>query len=159
MDLLKLLIISMTLFVAYATQATPLKPLELSTLKYLENSNAEFRDLRLYYLWASWCPDCRQKLRAEIPNLSEKYKDFSVITVNMDRREEKATHFIDDEGLKLPVVRDEDKIFAKKLKLFAIPSWVVMKKSGDNWEIVDKQSGSEMEKIEQAMNKAQGGNQ
>lgn len=135
----------------WMAQASDLTGAELAQLKPFANSVEQAKDVRLYYLWASWCPDCRQKLRGEIPSLEKEFPQATVQTINMDKRETKATGFIADEKLKMAVLRDENKVFTKKFKLFSVPAWVVMKKDGENWKVFGKSMGSDMKEIRKAL--------
>ena len=56
-------------------------------------------------------------------------------------------------NLKLPVFRDDKKLFTKGLKIFAVPAWVVMKKQGKHWNVVAHKTGSELSDINAAITK------
>ena len=74
----------------------------------------------------------------------------------MDRRAEKATGFIADEKVSLTVLRDENKLLPKKLHLYSVPAWVVMKKDGEKWEVVGKAMGSDLKDIRSSLTQATG---
>lgn len=152
--------IAFLLIVAFQAKAiTKVDASEIEKLQVLQSDSNPLSEVRLYYLWASWCPDCRQKLRGAIPDLQKQKPEVSVLTVNMDAKAEHAKGFIADENLQLPVYRDEEKLFAKKLHLFAVPSWVVVKRQEDGWEVIDKQTGSNIDGIMKALAIANGGQQ
>lgn len=157
MDLRKIKYIWVLLLVSQIVSARGDGGTGLDSLSPLANTQGvKEKDVRLVYLWASWCPDCREKLRGDIPKIASEYKNIDVITVNKDRSAEKAKGFITETKLSLPVLRDEGNHFSKQQKLFAVPSWVVVKKSEAGWTVIDKQAGSDLEKIKLALSKATG---
>ncbi|MBQ6746417.1 MAG: TlpA family protein disulfide reductase [Bacteroidaceae bacterium] len=63
--------------------------------------------------WATWCVPCRQ----EMPNVKEQYakyadKGFEVIGISEDRSKPTMDEFVEKEGIKWPVFRDQTKIAA-----------------------------------------------
>lgn len=102
---------------------------------------------RLVYFWASWCPDCRGKLRGDLVKFVKERPGLELVTVNLDRDFKKGKRFLDEEKLKFSVIRDDDKIFRKRFDVYAVPGWALLKKTGANWELVESATGSDMEKI------------
>ena len=154
MVVLKSFIVSLFLLGATLASAAELT----NSLKPFANAEAaEGKDVRFLYLWATWCPDCREKLRGDIPNFKKEFPQVSVQTVNMDRRADKATGFITDEKVSLTVLRDEEKLLTKKLQLYSVPAWVVIKRDGEKWTVVGKAMGSDLQDIRTSLAQATGG--
>ena len=124
---------------------------KLENLKPLLNPKAEMGDKALVYFWASWCPDCREKLSGVVPNLKKEFPKVSVITVNGDREEAKGKKFAEDEKLDLPVYRDENKDLTKSLKLFAVPAWAVLQKKNGEWLAVKSGTGFELSEVKKIL--------
>ncbi|MBQ7554791.1 MAG: TlpA family protein disulfide reductase [Bacteroidaceae bacterium] len=64
--------------------------------------------------WATWCVPCRK----EMPNVKAQYekfasKGFEIIGVSEDRSKPTMEAFVEKEGLKWPVFRDQTQIAAK----------------------------------------------
>lgn len=104
----------------------------------------------LTVFWATWCPDCKEKLKSELPELDSS-KDIAVITINTDRSADRANNFIEKTALNLPVLRDEKKSLRKSLKVFSVPHWAVHKKSPSGWELVDTAPAFEWDRVNKAL--------
>lgn len=112
---------------------------------------------RLFYFWASWCPDCRSKLRGELEQFVKKNNGMGLVTVNLDRDFNKGKKFIEEEKLGLSVIRDDDKFLRKTFNVYSVPGWVLLQKNNVNkWERVASDSGSDLEKIQLAINTISG---
>lgn len=137
---------------AMAAAENNLAATSLSGLKSLDGKSVAIADKgkTLVYFWASWCPDCRDKLQTKLPEWSTK-PGVQVLTVNTDRAVERANHFVQKEGVKVAVARDEEKTLQKALKVFSVPFWAVIERSGDAYKIVDAEAGSNVEKLEKAL--------
>jgi thiol-disulfide isomerase/thioredoxin len=100
----------------------------------------------LLYFWASWCPDCREKLsHGELQALQRDFPKIKILTVNADREESRGKNFSDSEKLTLPVYRDDEKTLAKTLKLFAVPAWAILEKSANGqWTVRKSSTGSDI---------------
>ena len=85
--------------------------------------------------WASWCGPCKKEF-PELEKIYTKYKnnvDVAFFAVNVDgRREtkEKAINFISESRLRLPFVFDIRTSTAKKFKVQALPTIVIIDKHG-----------------------------
>ena len=83
--------------------------------------------------WATWCKPCR----IEIPHLERIYREFSpkgvqfgAVSIDTRRDKKRVEQFIEDAKLSLPVYRDTQAIVAKKFKVAAIPTTVILDRSG-----------------------------
>ncbi len=128
----------------------------LESRPLIHGQSDDSRPLRLLYFWASWCPECKDKLRNALPDLRQNEKSVEIMAVNMDKDGQKAAHFIEKESVSLPVFGDEDKKLRQALSIYAVPSWALAKKNGENWDIVAQGTGSEIKDIKQAILTAQG---
>lgn len=126
----------------------------ISSLKELRNAGS-FEKLEgnvLVYFWASWCPDCREKLAGALGQLQAEFPKAKIVTVNSDRDEAKGIAFIEAEKISLPVYRDSDKTLSKALKLFAVPSWAVLKQEKKGlWKVLMSATGSDLQAIKQQL--------
>lgn len=137
---------------AIAAAESKLSAASLAGLKSLDGKNVALADKgkTLVYFWASWCPDCRDKLQTKLPEWSTK-PGVQVLTVNTDRAVERANHFVQKEGVKVAVARDEEKTLQKALKVFSVPFWAVIERDGDSYRILAAEAGSNVEKLEKAL--------
>jgi thiol-disulfide isomerase/thioredoxin len=116
-----------------------------SSLQTINGSAVSFKEKQqtLIYFWATWCPDCRDKLRTKLPELNSR-RDLQVIAVNTDRGIEKARAYVEKEKVQLIVARDDSRELQKSLQIFSVPSWALVETEGDKIKILQKGAGSEM---------------
>lgn len=105
----------------------------------------------LLYFWATWCPDCKEKLHGDLKYLKVPER-AELVTVNTDKDAERALHYISKESVQLPVTRDNDKTVAKALKVFSVPFWAVLERETDgSWKVKDSESGGNLAKMKSAL--------
>ena len=80
--------------------------------------------------WATWCVPCRQ----EMPNVKEQYakyaaKGFEVIGISEDRSKPTMDEYVQKEGIKWPVFRDQTKI-ASLYGVTMIPTTFIINAEG-----------------------------
>jgi thiol-disulfide isomerase/thioredoxin len=143
---MKNILIATLLLVGIVARA---EALHIEDLKPLANAQKVVDADRVFvYFWASWCPDCREKLtHGDLQALQSEFPKVKVLTVNADRDEKKGKDFIETEKLSLPVYRDDEKTLAKNLKLFAVPAWAVLSKNGNQWTVAKSSTGSDLTDI------------
>lgn len=79
--------------------------------------------------WATWCRPCRvemphiEKIAAE---LGPRKVHFAAISLDARNRKKQLEQFIDKNKIKLPVYTDSDGTVAKRFKVAAIPTTVVL---------------------------------
>ena len=118
----------------------------LSELSNVEKIKPAQKDQKaLVYFWASWCGDCRSKLKGDLKKLHE--SGVQIFTINKDSSQKKASRFISKHKIELPVYLDKEKVISKALKAFSVPHWAVVKhkedKSGKKiWTVLKYGSGS-----------------
>jgi thiol-disulfide isomerase/thioredoxin len=142
------------LFLIFPASVSAGEIVSISSLKELRNAAAQesLTGNLLVYFWASWCPDCREKLGGPLAKLQAELPKATIITVNSDRDEGKGVAFVESEKVTLPVYRDSEKALSKALKLFAIPAWAVLKINEENqWQILMSSTGSDLEMMKQQL--------
>lgn len=79
--------------------------------------------------WATWCRPCR----VEMPKLQEIEKDlrgqgvhFAAISLDTRRQKSKVEAFIEGNDVTLPVYRDPEGSLARKFKVSAIPTTILL---------------------------------
>lgn len=104
----------------------------------------------LLYFWASWCSDCKEKLK-QLPALQKEFPGIQVLTVNGDRDAEKGRAFAESESVALPVYRDESKNLVKVLKLFGVPAWALLEKEAAGWAVRKSSVGVDLGEVRQEL--------
>lgn len=123
----------------------------MSTLTKLDGSVFPIESPRAFvYFWATWCPDCKEKLHKEFPTM-QLPSDVTLVTINTDKDLGRAKNYVEKENLKLPVVRDNNKELAKRLKVFSVPFWAILEKAGAGWQVVDAEAGGNFDKAKAAL--------
>ena len=119
---------------------------KLSKLNDVEEVTSTQKNQRaLVYFWATWCPDCRSKLKGELKELHQ--KGVRIFTINKDSVKRKAEKFIDKHKIALPVYLDKEKVISMALKAFSVPHWSVIEHQEDKdgkkiWRVLKYGSGN-----------------
>ncbi len=110
------------------------------------------KNTELVVFWATWCPTCKEKLTGLLPKLNEE-KDLAVITINTDKDADRVKHYLQKEGVRLPVLWDPSRALRKELKAFSVPHWAVYKRAGVDkaWSLVDSAPAFEWDRVEKAI--------
>lgn len=95
-----------------------LTPLESSQAKEISSEKET-----LIYFWATWCPDCKDKLTSVFRD-SQLYQRFNVILLATDKDPQKVRHFVEKNKIEPFVFLDPDRRLQKELKVFSVPSLV-----------------------------------
>ncbi len=86
------------------------------------------RTARLVVFWATWCKVCK----AEAGNIEALAQDWPVITVAMQSGELKeVAEFLEERGLKVPAIADDDSDIADAWKVRAVPAHFVVDAAGN----------------------------
>lgn len=105
------------------------------TLKSLQGSNLRLEEYRgqvvLINFWASWCGPCRQEMPI-LDRLHQRYEDtgFTVLGVNVEGEVTPAQKIVDKTNVTFPVLIDEKQSVSQLYDLEAMPSTVVLDRSG-----------------------------
>lgn len=127
-----------TLFAGYLSwaQAAVPQPAPDFTLKSLSGENLKLSELRgqvvLVNFWASWCGPCRQ----EMPLLDDLYQHyeklgFTVLGINVEQDIAPAQALLKEHPVHFPVLFDPQSTASKLYKLDAMPSTVLVDRSGN----------------------------
>lgn len=145
---MKKLLITVLLLQSAVVFGARAETIPVDQLRPLSQAAPELKQKVLLYFWASWCPDCREKLGGPLPELAKEFPQASVLTVNADREESKGIAYAKNNNLSLPVYRDENKDLTKQLKLFGVPAWAVVEKDKNgSFVLVKASTGSDLNTI------------
>lgn len=150
---LKFLMTMNLLFVSIglASNATNYRDIKIFDSEAKEQLLSSSKDKLLVVLWATWCPDCKAKLKGELKNLALNPK-IDVLALNTEKNFKRVQEFMREENVSLPVAYDKQNNFRKQLELFTVPAWAVFtKKTDGSLELVDKGSPFETQKINTAL--------
>ncbi len=110
------------------------------------------KDYVLMYFWATWCPDCKEKLKGTLTEATE-LKNTSFVAVNTEKDKNMVANFLERENIKLPVYMDIEKEVRKSLKVFSVPQWVLLKKHDNKFELVATEVEFDLQKIKTLIGK------
>jgi peroxiredoxin len=106
------------------------------TLKSNNGNNLKLSEYRgevvLINFWASWCGPCRQEMPV-LEELHNRYKSlgFTVLGVNVEEDPRQARKLIQDMAVSFPVLFDTQSIVSKQYDVVAMPSSVLVDRSGN----------------------------
>jgi peroxiredoxin len=105
------------------------------TLRTLNGPNMRLQEQRgkvvLVNFWATWCGPCRKEM-PHLNRISDKYKSagLAMMGVNVDEDVRKAAEVAGKLAVSFPVLLDTDKAVSKLYDLNAMPSTMVIDRSG-----------------------------
>jgi peroxiredoxin len=85
----------------------------------------------LLNFWASWCTPCQEEL-PEFQKFHQKYQDrgFSVVGINIDKKQAKAAKFVERFGLTFPVGLDPESATIREYKGRSMPISYLLDQQG-----------------------------
>ena len=93
----------------------------------------------LVNLWATWCPPCREEMRA-IEEVYEEYREqgFTVLAVNMTYQDDpiRVMPFVEEQQLSFPILLDESGEMAHAYQMRSLPSSYFIRRDGTINEVV-----------------------
>ena len=97
---------------------------------------------RLYYFWATWCESCVEKLVKTLPEIKKNNPNWEILTISMDDETDRIEHFQKKYKVTLPILQDQSGQVRDQLKISAVPSWMIFKKSSDDtWQLENRGTG------------------
>lgn len=77
--------------------------------------------------WASWCAPCRDEMPA-LERLGERWRTrgLSVLTVAVADSHDRASKFLWDAGVSLPMIEDPDQSMSRALGVRALPTTLIL---------------------------------
>ena len=97
--------------------------------------------------WASWCAPCKLSM-PELEKLSGKYKDFTVIAVNIDDDKANAIKFLKELKLDVNAVHDGSKEVVSKYNVPEMPTAYLIDQYGKIQYIYSGYSEEKLKKLE-----------
>ncbi len=137
------------LFISCNLSALTLEKSQFEDLKSIHLQNDLSSSQKFLYFWASWCSNCKESLKTKLIDL--KGQNIDVVTVNVDEDVKRALHYIGEEKIPFPVIRDEAKSLREVLKVFAVPSWAVIQKIEGKWVVKEAQVGNDFTAIKKTL--------
>lgn len=93
---------------------------------------AEYKGKVVYLdFWASWCVPCRKSF-PWMNTMQQQYSpdDLVIIAVNLDKKKELATSFLDENPANFKILYDPKGQLAKKFQIKGMPSSVIFDRNG-----------------------------
>ena len=80
--------------------------------------------------WATWCPPCREEM-PELDNFAQKHgQTVAFYAINIQESSDKVGEFLKQGKYTMPVLLDKDGAVAKKFRVNAIPTTIVVDRNG-----------------------------
>jgi len=111
----------------YKSQELNSAPLQISTLKLLNNSiyTVEQDKPILLHFWATWCPTCK----LEASNINFLAKDFNIVTIAVNSgSNEDIQNYLDENNYDFLVVNDAKSILSSKFHIAGFPTTFIYNK-------------------------------
>lgn len=127
---LVLCVISVGSFANIKADAAPDFVLKSASGKNIRLSELKGRVVMLNF-WATWCGPCAE----EIPHLNKLHEtldsyDFELLGINLDEDQSKAKHLAKKLNVNFPILFDEEKIVSKNFSIDAMPTTILIDRSG-----------------------------
>lgn len=111
------------------------KPLSIQTLPQFQ----------LFYFWATWCPDCKEKITSDLSIY--KKPNLELIAIATDKDMEKVTDYLKVNKVAVPIYFDEKKELQKYFKVFSVPTVVLAEKNENSFRIIHQVTGTDWSEI------------
>lgn len=145
------LAILFTAFSAVAFDQTGRKAPDFKLKSLTDNTYVSLAGLKgkvvLVDFWATWCGPCKQSL-PHLEQLSKKYKNFTVVAVNVDNDKDKAVKFLKDLNLDLTAVYDSAKKVIESYDVPEMPTSYLVDQYGKIQYVYSGYSEQKMKQLE-----------
>lgn len=131
------------------------KPFEISNSSVMALSkisgpsivaNGELKQVLLYF-WATWCPDCKEKLKKHLPEFQTATK-ATVFAISTDRDQEKVLQFLQNSDIQISTFLDPEKVVRGPLKIIAVPSWALIeRRDSATWVVKGRGTATDLSQI------------
>jgi len=111
------------------------------------NLDTEAKRPRVFYFWATWCPDCKAKLKSDLSRYNSNGLDL--ITLPTDKDVEKIKEYVRLHDIKWTVALDANRALQKRFKVFSVPTVVIARYENSEWIPDAIVTGTNWEKIDQ----------
>jgi peroxiredoxin len=105
----------------------------LKDLKGKVYTLSEYKDKQpvVLFFWTTWCPFCRQELKALNAMYPELEKDgLEVLTIDIQEPENRLNSFVQKYALFMPVLMDKDAAVARDYNVMGVPTIIIVNKNG-----------------------------
>jgi thiol-disulfide isomerase/thioredoxin len=139
---------------AYPALEIGMKAPDFKLKKLLGNSKVSLSAYKgkvvLVDFWASWCAPCKISM-PHLQKLSQKYKNFTVIAVNIDDEKENAIKFLKELNLEINAVHDSAKEVIEAYNVPEMPTAYLVDQYGKIQYIHSGYSEEKLNKLEFAI--------
>jgi peroxiredoxin len=107
---------------------------ELLDLKEKQFSLESYRNKQpvVLFFWTTWCPFCRQELKAVNSMYPQLQKDgLEVLTIDVEEPASRVESFLKKNALFLPVLLDKNAAVARDYELMGVPTIMIVNKRGN----------------------------
>lgn len=144
MDILKNLIV----FIFVFSQSLFAEPINIKDNSSL---SAKSQDYQILYFWATWCPDCKEKLKSDLHKYASSQVGFSAISIESDK--EKIMNYVVKNNFNYDFYFDNEKKTQKQFKVFTVPTVVLVRKVGGSYEHIKTVVGKDWSEFDTELNK------
>jgi len=103
----------------------------------------------LIYFWATWCPDCKAKLTSDLSAYTK--KQVAMIAISTDKDKSKVEQYLSKNKVNLPVYLDADKKLQKELKVFSVPTVVLLQRTAAGYNLVLRVDGRDWSQLDKKL--------
>lgn len=106
------------------------------------------KEFELLVFWATWCVECKAKMRTILPEL-DRHPLLKILAINTDAEIKRAQYFVQKEKPSVTILRDEGKKIIDFLHINSVPAWALYKRrpNAGGWTLLDHDTGFELDRI------------
>ena len=116
---------------------------ELNSLTPVKTTESPNKKEILLYFWATWCPDCKEKLTSVFKE-EKLFAKYNVYLISTDKDLEKVAHFQNKNSLMPYVYIDLKKDLQRKLNIFSVPTIVKLARTNNEITVLNTQTGGDI---------------
>jgi thiol-disulfide isomerase/thioredoxin len=102
--------------------------------------------------WATWCTNCKDKLKSTLPKLQKQFPNIGFFAINIDQDRRRANKYMKKYDVQ-KIKHYLNKKLVKKLKVTQFPSWAYMDQKNGQFKVNQYKVGFKLRQIKKMLKK------